>query len=246
MSISRLMQPGESIQFECMGDFVFVEQAPNKIRLRDGNGSYELGRGAQIKSETLKGLLYVDNLGDAGQVELITGNGEYIAPQLSKMEVTKQPPIQIDAGQSVEVSTLPAIQFDAGQSIEVSALPAIQVDAGQSIEVSALPAIQMDAGQSIEVSALPAIQMDAGQSIEVSALPRANGFVSAVGELPHTIDERLTRTTLIIKAMNANVSPVLVGVFELHAGEELTLHTTAAVSLTGDVGDKVSIIEVHL
>ncbi|MDB1122839.1 hypothetical protein [Vibrio algarum] len=230
MTIKRLMQANESLQFECMGDFAFIAQATGDIRLRDGQGSYLLKQGAQIKSATLRGRLYVDNLGDTGVVEIITGNGEYIAPQLSQMEVVKQPPMEIQAGQSIDINVLPAIQIEAGQAIEVSALPELQIEAGQSIEVNALPAIQVEAGQ----------------SIEVSALPLANGFESTVGEMPHTIDESLTRTTLIIKAMTTNVSPVLVGAFELHGGEKLQLNTTAEITLTGDVGDQVSIIEVHL
>ncbi len=182
------MQSAGRAQFNALGDFLFVEKSPGLVLITTQTGGYyELTQGAQIKGDRVSGLITVENKGEAGEVRIKTGFGEYVPPQRETVAVSAMPALEIAAGQSVNVGAMPALQIAAGQSVNVGAMPALQIAAGQSVNVGAMPALQIAAGQSVNVGAMPALQIAAGQSVNVGAMPAleiAAGQTVNVGAMP--------------------------------------------------------------
>lgn len=257
MSFSQIMQPHGVAQFTAQGTFLYVEEAPGVVRLRSEAGQYELVKGSQILNGNLTGLITVENTGEAGQVSLKVGYGEYRPPQRDNIEISAQPPVEIAPGQGISIEYQPPVRIASGQSVTVSSQPPVQIAPGQAVSVASLPAITMEAGQSVSVEALPAVELSAnqkvgldapvqiaaGQQIAVSNLERvSSAFQSAEVALPHTFASNAARKKLILKAPATNANPVLIGAFELPAGESITLETTAEITVTGS--DAVQYIEV--
>ncbi len=195
MSFSLLMLPHGVAQFTAQGTFLYVEEAPGVVRIRSENGNYELVKGSQILNKQLSGLITVENTGEAGQVSLKVGVGEYRPPQRDTIAISEQPPVE----------------FAPGQQVTVEAQPAMEIAPGQQVAVSNLERV-------------------------------SNAFGSAEVDCPHTFVSNAARKKLMLKASVFNVNPVKVGAYELHAGESLTLETTAEVTVTGS--DKIQYIEV--
>ncbi|PJC85705.1 hypothetical protein CSW98_14100 [Vibrio sp. HA2012] len=241
MSFSQIMQPHSVAQFTAQGTFLYVEEAPGTVRLRSDAGQYELVKGAQILNGNLTGLITVENTGEAGQVSLKVGNGEYRPPQRETLAISAQPPMQIAPDQGVSIDSLPPVDIAFGQSVAISSQPPVQIAPEQSVTVDSLPSLVLSAGQKIGLDA--PVQIAAGQQIAISNLERvSSAFQSAQVALPHTFASNAARKKLILKAPATNVNPVLIGAYELGAGEHITLETTAEVTVTGS--DAVQYIEV--
>ncbi|WP_342606956.1 hypothetical protein [Vibrio tritonius] len=245
MALKQLMQSRGRAQFLAQGDFLYVEDAPSMVRITlDKGGFYELGKGAQIKAPALNGAtITVENLGDAGQVTLMVGFGEYVPPQRDSIAVTSMPAMTIADGQAVEVSQMPAMHIASGQRIGVSSLPKVQLASGQSVSVSSLPAVKMATGQTVGVSTLPAVHIAAGQSVKAS-LQISGALQPKAGPMPLTIAANTVRKKIHIKASSANTAAITIaGVYELAAGETIELETTAEIALTGDAANSAQVLE---
>jgi hypothetical protein len=113
----------------------------------------------------------------------------------------------------------------------------------ESFAISSLPDVTLAAGQSVVVSELPAVGFKAGQQVAVSNLT-SSLFNSAEFSAPHAFAANANRTKLMIKANASNYNSLLVGAYELNAGESIELPTTAAVTISGDTSAKFQFIEV--
>ncbi|EGR2797599.1 hypothetical protein DU976_17260 [Vibrio navarrensis] len=258
MSFQQIMQSAGRAQFNALGDFLFVEKSPGLVLITTATGGYyELTQGAQIKGDRVSGLITVENKGEAGEIRIKTGFGEYVPPQRETVAVSAMPALEIAAGQSVNVGAMPALQIAAGQSVNVGAMPALQIAAGQSVNVGAMPALQIAAGQSVNVEAMPALEIAAGQSVNVEAMPAlqiaagqsvavaVSGSLNAsVQVMPYTLPANPERKSVKIKAAVDNAGLVtLAGVWPLAAGETIELETTAEIVLTGAATESAIILE---
>lgn len=243
--MKQMMKNYERVQFIAQGDFLYVEDAPALIRITlDKGGVYELKKGSQIKAPALNGArMTVDNLGDAGLVNIMVGFGEHVPPQRDEIAISRMPKIEIEDGQKIQVSKLPKIEIKSGQNIGVSSMPPVAIKAGQSVAIESQPAIKIAPEQSVAVSNLPDVHLATGQHVSVSNLERVSGaFSSSEVTCPHTFASNGNRKKLIIRALATNENPVKVGALDLAAGEKLTLETTAEVTVTGT--DTIQYIEV--
>ncbi|ELV8625617.1 hypothetical protein QNF03_002272 [Vibrio cidicii] len=226
MSFQQIMQSAGRAQFNALGDFLFVEKSPGLVLITTQTGGYyELTQGAQIKGDRVSGLITVENKGEAGEIRIKTGFGEYVPPQR----------------EAVAVSAMPALEIAPGQSVNVGVMPALQIAAGQSVNVGAMPALQIAAGQSVKVGAMPALEIAAGQSVAVAVSSSLNASVQV---MPYTLPANPERKSVKIKAAVENAGLVtLAGVWPLAAGETIELETTAEIVLTGAATESAIILE---
>ncbi|HFQ5128114.1 hypothetical protein [Vibrio vulnificus] len=163
------------------------------------------------------------------------------------------PPIE---GQQVQVSTMPSIELAPGQQVAVSELPPVKVqtlppvtlDANQELaaRILSLPAVMLDSNSRITVDIGSAIRISAAQILRVSEEAGERFTTSLVSTFPHTVAANANRKHILLKASKSNAAPVLVGAYELDAGESLTLACKADITLTGTAGDKVSLLELEV
>lgn len=252
-------------QYQTLGDFVFIENAPGPVRISTEKGYYILNVGAQVQSDQLTGTVTVENWSDTdGQISLVSGFGRYTPPaDGQKVKVTEAPPVVIADGQQVAVSSLPAVEIAANQQVAVSQMPDVQLAANQQIAVSQLPAVQVAPDQQIAVSQLPAVQVAPDQQIAVSQLPAVQvapdqqinarsvlgsslitstlTITTGAAELP----ANASRMRVIVRAADANTQPVLIGgVFPLKPGEREEFAITGALSFTGTDSETINVMEV--
>ncbi|HFQ5294027.1 hypothetical protein [Vibrio vulnificus] len=163
------------------------------------------------------------------------------------------PPIE---GQQVQVSTMPSIELAPGQQVAVSELPPVKVqtlppvtlDANQELaaRILSLPAVTLDSNSRITVDIGSAIRISAAQILRVSEEAGERFTTSLVSTFPHTVAANANRKHILLKASKSNAAPVLVGAYELDAGESLTLASKADITMTGTAGDKVSLLELEV
>ncbi|MGF1747719.1 hypothetical protein [Vibrio cionasavignyae] len=155
------------------------------------------------------------------------------------------PPIE---GQKLDVQTMPQMEIADGQRVSIETLPKVELANGQQVGISALPKVQIESGQSVGVSTLPKVQIEAGQSLAVTTLPKVvievSGNLNAhIGEAPLTVPANAMRKGVWIKAKSTNTGLIDLMGFELAAGEQIRLESTALIELTGTAPDAVQVLE---
>ncbi|MCJ0818292.1 hypothetical protein [Vibrio vulnificus] len=127
-----------------------------------------------------------------------------------------------------------------GQQVQVSTMPSIELAPGQQL------AVMLDSNSRITVDIGSAIRISAAQILRVSEEVSETFTTSLVSAFPHTVAAKANRKHILLKASKSNAAPVLVGAYELDAGESLTLASKAEIVLTGSEGDKVSLLELEV
>ncbi|UXI02747.1 hypothetical protein [Photobacterium sp. TY1-4] len=272
MSLNQYMQPRQRLQFQAVGEFLYIDACPDMVSVTTERGGYQLKQGAQIIDPKLTGMVTVENMGEAGTVTIICGFGRYIPPtDGQKVEVTTLPSVTLSPEQEVNIGTIPSVKIAPYQSVEVSELPAVRIAQYQRIAVSSLPAVSLKENQQVAVTGLPDVKLATGQEIAVKSLPKvqletgqavkvyatnplltkpviagqASGSALAVTAGKIDIAENTSRCHILLKAGPANTAAIVLGTgWELAAGEQLKLETSAALSFTGTDGDTLQMIEV--
>lgn len=229
--IINLMK-GQPIPVTLEASWLFVESINGKLTVEideTGERVTLLNRSVFRYGKKLGRIL----LSGEGQLSLEHGVGDFTAPI---------------EGQKLDIQTMPKMQIDDGQNIEVSALPAVEIAQGQEVIVSALPKVQIENNQSLAVDSLPPVEIKAGQSLAVSALPKVvlevSGNLNAhIGEVPLSVPANAMRKGVWIKAKSTNTGLVDLMGFELAAGEQIRLDSTALIELTGTAPDAVQVLE---
>ncbi|MCL9777053.1 hypothetical protein [Vibrio methylphosphonaticus] len=229
--IINLMK-GQPIPVTLEASWLFVESIDGKLTVEideTGERVTLLNRSVFRYGKKLGRIL----LSGEGQLSLEHGVGDFTAPI---------------EGQKLDIQTMPKMQIDDGQNIEVSALPAVEIAQGQEVIVSALPKVQIENNQSLAVDSLPPVEIKAGQSLAVSALPKVvlevSGNLNAhIGEVPLSVPANAMRKGVWIKAKSTNTGLVDLMGFELAAGEQIRLESTALIELTGTAPDAVQVLE---
>lgn len=252
----QIMQPRQRQQFQAVGEFLYIEACPDAVQISTERGDYRLKQGAQIIDPRLTGRVTVENMGEAGTVSIVCGYGRYIPPSDGQqVAVTQMPTVTLSPNQQVNIGLLPKVALVDGQPVVISKLPKVQLDADQAVKVSQLPAIELAAGQKLAVSSLPEITLAPEQAVRVSSdkpLETAPVVAASLAGSLLTITTGTAqqaanplRCHVLLKASPANTQPVtLADGWELAAGEQLKLETTAALAFAGADGDTIQIIEV--
>ncbi len=238
----QMMQPYQRTDFQLVGEFLYVERCTGTVLIQTDRGEYRLKQGAQVIDPKLAGRLTVENLGSAGEIELISGYGRYVPPA---------------DGQQVSVEKMPALEMAAGQrmSVAVTEQPAMQLAPNQAVNVDAMPPMALADNQKITIEALPRIRFETGQSVRVSATsplltkPIGGGGLTA-SQLTLTANAaalaaNTRRCHAVVKAKATNVAEVmLAGGFSLAAGEKQKIEATCELTFSGTDGDIIEIYEV--
>lgn len=186
------MQSAGRAQFNALGDFLFIEESPGLVLITTQTGGYyELTQGAQIKGDRVSGLITVENKGEAGEIRIKTGFGEYVPPQRETVAVSAMPALEIAAGQSVNVGAMPALQIAAGQSVNVGAMPALQIAAGQSVAV----AVSGSLNASVQVMPYTLPANPDRKSVKIKAAVDNAGLVTLAGVWPLAAGETIELET---------------------------------------------------
>ncbi|MGF1734356.1 hypothetical protein [Photobacterium satsumensis] len=256
MNFYQTMQPRQRSQFHAVGEFLYVESCPETVNITTERGDYRLETGAQILDPELTGRITVENMGEAGEVSIICGYGQYIPPtDGQEVAVTKMPTVTLSPNQQVNIGQLPRVALVDGQAVVVSQLPKIQLEPNQSVTVSHLPAVSLSEGQQVAVTELPRVKFESGQAVRVYATTPmltkpVGGENMAVSVLSITegiaeLTANTSRCHVLLKASLTNTDTIMLGAgWTLAAGEQLKLETTAALSFSGIDGDTIQIIEV--
>lgn len=232
MSFKQFMQPRQRNQFQVIGEFLYVEACNDKVLLQTERGEYRLQQGAQIIDDNLSGLVRIENLGEAGNVEILYGFGRYVPP-------TDGQAVSVSDMPAVQVSELPAIQLAENQQIAVSALPEVVLAAEQQLAVSRLPKVQLETGQRVNIYATNPVLTKpvGGASVETSLLTIASGLA--------VLAANSSRCHVVIKASVTNTGVVTIGNgFTLSAGEKQRIDSFGGLSFSGTDDDTIEIIEV--
>lgn len=236
----QVMQPRQRQQFQAVGEFLYIETCPDAVQISTERGDYRLKQGAQIIDPRLTGRVTVENMGEAGTVTIVCGYGRYIPPSNGQqVEVTQMPTVTLSPNQQVNIGLLPKVALVDGQSVVISKLPKVKLDDDQSVTVSQLPAIKLAAGQKLAVSS--------DKPLETAPIVAASLAGSLLTITTGTAQQAANplRCHVLLKASPANTQPVkLADSWELAAGEQLKLETTAALAFAGTDGDTIQIIEV--
>ncbi|MGR5144284.1 hypothetical protein ACQKPX_21755 [Photobacterium sp. DNB23_23_1] len=272
MNFHQIMQPRQRSQFQAVGEFLYVETCTESVSITTERGDYRLKQGAQIIDPQLSGRVTVENMGEAGAVTIICGFGRYIPPtDGQQVSVTQMPTVTLSPNQQVNIGQLPQVALVDGQAVVVSQLPKVQLEANQSVAVTQLPKVQLEDNQQVTVSQLPEVSLADGQQVVVTELPRvkfeSGQAVRVYATTPlltkpvggdsisarkvtieggiSSINADTSRCHILIKADLANTQPIVINEgWELAAGEQLKLETTAALSFSGVDGDTIQIIEI--
>lgn len=232
MSFKQFMQPRQRNQFQVIGEFLYVEACNDKVLLQTERGEYRLQQGAQIIDDKLSGLVTIENLGEAANVEILYGFGRYVPPLDGQSVTVSQMP-------AVQVSELPAMQLSENQQVAISALPEVVLAANQQLAISQLPKVQLETGQALRIYATNPVLTKpvGGASVETSLLTIASGqAVLAANSL---------RCHVLLKASLTNVGVVTIGNgFTLSAGEKQQIDSFGGLSFSGTDNDTIEIIEV--
>ncbi|MBM5063311.1 hypothetical protein V3H38_08615 [Vibrio parahaemolyticus] len=231
---------GQAIPLTPDGNWLYLKAAQAEIEIyRESSGErvtlgkssvFNVGEGKHL------GRLLISSRTD-NEIEIQFGYGSFMPPVEGQSVVVQAlPNVVIEHMPSVTVEHLPAVEIAPNQQLAVSALPAVELAANQKLAVTSLP--------SVEVSTLPAVTLEATQVVKVDEQVSSNLITEAVSVFPHNMAQNATRKAITIKASKANTASVFVDAFELEAGERITIESTAAMTLTGSVGDAVTIMEI--
>ncbi|MGF1887441.1 hypothetical protein L4D13_15040 [Photobacterium profundum] len=233
MSFKQFMQSRQRNQFQAVGEFIFIEACSSEVLIQTERGEYRLRQGAQVIDPQLSGHVSVENLGEAGTVNIRCGFGRYIPPTDGEsVTVSHIPAIKIAENQQVIVSQLPAVQLDASQVIPV------KIADGQQVEVSVMPKMKLESGQAVRVYATTALLTKpvGGSSVSGSTLTIVSGGI--------VLEENTLRCHVLIKANKANQATVSLDGYELDAGEKQKIETSGALTFNGTDGDTIQVLEV--
>ncbi|MDO6496834.1 hypothetical protein [Photobacterium sanguinicancri] len=238
----QMMQPYQRTDFQLVGEFLYVERCTGTVLIQTDRGEYRLKQGAQVIDPKLAGRLTIENLGGAGEIELISGYGRYVPPA---------------DGQQVSVEKMPALEMAAGQSMNVAVTeqPAMQLAPNQAVNVDAMPPMALAENQNVAVSALPKVQLATGQVVRVTATTPLLTKPTGGSELTAThltvtansasLAANTRRCHAVVKAKATNVAEVmLAGGFSLAAGEKQKIEATCELTFSGTDGDIIEIYEV--
>ncbi|EPR5520810.1 hypothetical protein ACU6TZ_000257 [Vibrio parahaemolyticus] len=231
---------GQPIPLTPDGNWLYLKAAQAEIEIyRESSGErvtlgkssvFNVGEGKHL------GRLLISSRTD-NEIEIQFGYGSFMPPVEGQSVVVQAlPNVVIEHMPSVTVEHLPAVEIAPNQQLAVSALPAVELAANQKLAVTSLP--------SVEVSTLPAVTLESTQVVKVDEQVSSNLITEAVSVFPHNMAQNATRKAITIKASKANTASVFVDAFELEAGERITIESTAAMTLTGTVGDTVTIMEI--
>ncbi len=231
---------GQAIPLTPDGNWLYLKAAQAEIEIyRESSGErVTLGKSAVFNVGEGKhlGRLLISSRTD-NEIEIQFGYGSFMPPVEGQSVVVQAlPNVVIEHMPSVTVEHLPAVEIAPNQQLAVSALPAVELAANQKLAVTSLP--------SVEVSTLPAVTLESTQVVKVDEQVSSNLITEAVSVFPHNMAQNATRKAITIKASKANTASVFVDAFELEAGERITIESTAAMTLTGTVGDTVTIMEI--
>ncbi|HHC7212806.1 TPA: hypothetical protein ACN38N_001153 [Vibrio parahaemolyticus] len=231
---------GQAIPLTPDGNWLYLKAAQAEIEIyRESSGErVTLGKSAVFNVGEGKhlGRLLISSRTD-NEIEIQFGYGSFMPPVEGQSVVVQAlPNVVIEHMPSVTVEHLPAVEIAPNQQLAVSALPAVELAANQKLAVTSLP--------SVEVSTLPAVTLESTQVVKVDEQVSSNLVTEAVSVFPHNMAQNATRKAITIKASKANTASVFVDAFELEAGERITIESTAAMTLTGTVGDTVTIMEI--
>lgn len=177
-----------------------------------------------------------------------------IAPYQS-VEVSGMPSMRIAPYQQIEVSKLPPVKIGPYEQIAVSSLPAVSLADNQSVAINGMPDVKLAAGQEVGIRSLPKVQLETGQAVKVYAnnplltkpviAQQADSRVLTVATGKIDIAANTSRCHILLKASPANTAAITLDTgWELAAGEQLKLETSAALSFAGTDGDTLQMIEV--
>ncbi|EGQ9270972.1 hypothetical protein LJ774_000968 [Vibrio parahaemolyticus] len=231
---------GQAIPLTPDGNWLYLKAAQAEIEIyRESSGErvtlgkssvFNVGEGKHL------GRLLISSRTD-NEIEIQFGYGSFMPPVEGQSVVVQAlPNVVIEHMPSVTVEHLPAVEIAPNQQLAVSALPAVELAANQKLAVTSLP--------SVEVSTLPAVTLESTQVVKVDEQVSSNLITEAVSVFPHNMAQNATRKAITIKAAKANTASVFIDAFELEAGERITIESTAAMTLTGTVGDTVTIMEI--
>ncbi|EJG0883986.1 hypothetical protein C4G54_RS18305 [Vibrio parahaemolyticus] len=231
---------GQAIPLTPDGNWLYLKAAQAEIEIyRESSGErvtlgkssvFNVGEGKHL------GRLLISSRTD-NEIEIQFGYGSFMPPVEGQSVVVQAlPNVVIEHMPSVTVEHLPAVEIAPNQQLAVSALPAVELAANQKLAVTSLP--------SVEVSTLPAVTLEATQVVKVDEQVSSNLITEAVSVFPHNMAQNATRKAITIKAAKANTASVFIDAFELEAGERITIESAAAMTLTGTVGDTVTIMEI--
>ncbi|EGR1699936.1 hypothetical protein HYN73_00760 [Vibrio parahaemolyticus] len=234
------MVAGQSIPLTPDGNWLYVKSAQAEIEI------YRQLTGEHVKLSQSS----VFNVGEGkslGRLIIISRSDNEIELQFGYGSFT--PPVE---GQGVVVQSLPSITVEQLPDVVVKALPAVQIAANQQLAVShlpplhlvSLPPIDFNGVQNVNIKALPAVTLEASQVVRVTEEVSENLVTEAVSAFPHNIAANAQRKAITIKASKANVESVFVDAFELEAGERIEIGSTAAMTITGAAGDKITLMEI--
>ncbi|EPY1003883.1 hypothetical protein ACW9N8_004661 [Vibrio parahaemolyticus] len=231
---------GQAIPLTPDGNWLYLKAAQAEIEIyRESSGErvtlgkssvFNVGEGKHL------GRLLISSRTD-NEIEIQFGYGSFMPPVEGQSVVVQAlPNVVIEHMPSVTVEHLPAVEIAPNQQLAVSALPAVELAANQKLAVTSLP--------SVEVSTLPAVTLESTQVVKVDEQVSSNLITEAVSVFPHNMAQNATRKAITIKAAKANTASVFIDAFELEAGERITIESAAAMTLTGTVGDTVTIMEI--
>ncbi|CCN48941.1 conserved hypothetical protein [Vibrio nigripulchritudo MADA3029] len=240
MSIKQTLHPRQRVQFQAVGEFMYVANCPSEILIETHRGNYRLSRGAQILDEKLGGLVTVENLGESGEVEIIVGMGRYVPPADGQEVVVGQmPPVALAPNQTVEVNKLPMIQLADGQQVVIASMPAVSFADGQQFNVATLPQVEFAPGQKVGMAG--DVMVRTKQTFTVRQRT-SSSYATGKHALPYTIPAK-KRGRIMVKAPKANTGAIHLGDFELDAGESIELFVESAIAVTGAATDHVQFLE---
>ncbi|WP_087019053.1 hypothetical protein [Thaumasiovibrio subtropicus] len=230
--MKQILAPRQQVQFTAVGEFIYVERAPGKVRIRTQRGEYELTERAQIKDAQLSGLITVENMANVeGTIELRYGYGEYVPPndgqfvsvvEIPEMTIAKLPPVVVETMPDVVISEMPETVVSAMPPVAVESLPSIKLENGQAVRIYATsPVLSKPVG---------------GTSVKTQTLTITSGAATLAADS--------ARAHVLIKAPSSNAAPVLLGDYPIEPGEKQTLATFGELQLTGTDNDTLHIIEV--
>lgn len=234
------MVAGQSIPLTPDGNWLYVKSAQAEIEI------YRQLTGEHVKLSQSS----VFNVGEGkslGRLIIISRSDNEIELQFGYGSFT--PPVE---GQGVVVQSLPSITVEQLPDVVVKELPAVQIAANQQLAVShlpplhlvSLPPIDFNGVQNVNIKALPAVTLEASQVVRVTEDVSENLVTEAVSAFPHNVAVNEQRKAITIKASKTNVESVFVDAFELEAGERIEIGSTAAMTITGAAGDKITLMEI--
>ncbi|MDV6251066.1 hypothetical protein [Vibrio sp. EA2] len=235
------MVAGQSIPLTPDGNWLYVKSAKAEIEI------YRQLTGEHVKLSQSS----VFNVGEGkslGRLIIISRTDNEIELQFGYGSFT--PPVE---GQGVVVQSLPNINVEQLPDVTVKQLPAVEIAPLQQVAISELPTLNIHsmppitqaATLNVNIESLTtAVKISRGQAVLVEEVASENLVTEAVNVFPHNIAANAQRKAITIKASKTNAESVFVDAFELEAGERIEIGSTAAMTITGAAGDKITLMEI--